>query len=206
MQSGQKNHLKGDAPGERMAEKIFAGEAARGRRRIKEAMHIRPTEPGDIPAIEKIYQKARKYMAESGNPDQWGKDWPPIGLIREDMARGESFVCCERGELLATFMFGDGPEPLYENDGADWLNDLPYTVVHRIASSGIHRGVGAFCLGWCAERSGNIRIDSHSANAPMRTLLLRSGYQMCGQTVARDGTPRIAFQRFDEETYKRRGR
>jgi len=36
------------------------------------------------------YQYARTFMAEHGNPNQWGPtNWPPEELIRADIAAGD---------------------------------------------------------------------------------------------------------------------
>ena len=41
-----------------------------------------------------IYAYARKFMAEHGNPNQWGPtNWPPEWLIKEDIEKGCSYVC-----------------------------------------------------------------------------------------------------------------
>ena len=47
-------------------------------------MKIRKTTEKDIERVMDIYAHARKFMAEHGNPNQWGKrNWPPEELIRE---------------------------------------------------------------------------------------------------------------------------
>ena len=39
---------------------------------------------GDLPQILRIYAHAREAMAASGNPTQWGDNFPPQELLRED--------------------------------------------------------------------------------------------------------------------------
>ena len=54
-------------------------------------MRIRKTKPEDIGRIMEIYAYARKFMAEHGNPNQWGPTrWPPEKLIRSDVSEGNS--------------------------------------------------------------------------------------------------------------------
>ena len=49
-------------------------------------MEIRKAVSGDLPRIMEIYAFARAFMAEHGNPHQWGhNNWPPETLIREDI-------------------------------------------------------------------------------------------------------------------------
>ena len=57
-------------------------------------MNIRHATEADLPAMMKIYEYARAFMAEHGNPNQWGaRNWPPESLIRQDIAAGKSYVC-----------------------------------------------------------------------------------------------------------------
>ena len=54
-------------------------------------MKIRKSEPQDLERILEIYAYARRFMAEHGNPDQWGPTcWPPESLVRSDIAAGNS--------------------------------------------------------------------------------------------------------------------
>lgn len=159
-------------------------------------MHIRRSTPADLPAMEEIYAAARAYMAEQGNPTQWGTANPRREWLEQDMAEGVSYVCVEDGQVVATFMFTTAGEPTYSyiEDGA-WPDDGPYGVVHRIATGGARKGAGAFCLNWCLERCGNLRIDTHRDNRPMRALLAKLGFACCGIIYVEDGTPRLAYYR-----------
>lgn len=148
-----------------------------------------------------IYARARRFMAEHGNPNQWGPtNWPPESLIRQDIADGKGYVCTDgNGRILGSFFYDFGPdiEPTYRDitDGA-WGSDSPYGVVHRIASSGEVRGVGAFCIGWAYEKSGHLRIDTHGDNFVMQNLLTRLGFRKRGIIhVVEDNDPRIAFEK-----------
>ena len=66
-------------------------------------------------------------------------------------------------------------------------------VVHRLASRA--RGAGAFCVEWCFEQCGSLKIDTHENNAPMRGLLAKLGFAYCGVIWVLDGEERIAFQK-----------
>ena len=168
-------------------------------------MRIRKTTEQDLPAVMAIYAAARAFMAETGNPRQWGATcWPPEALIREDIRRGRSYVCLSDGdEAAATFFFDKGMdiEPTYRDirDG-DWLDDGPYGVVHRIAADKRRpeKGVGAFCLNWAFSRCGHLRIDTHGDNRVMQGLLRKLGFTLCGTIfVAEDNDPRLAFEKTD---------
>ncbi len=123
-------------------------------------MKIRHTQERDIPRIMEIYARARQFMAEHGNPNQWGpNNWPPESLIRQDLDRGLSYVCeSDDGRVIGTFFytFGADVEPTYAQiDDGQWLDDSPYGAVHRIASDGSEPGIGKYCL------MGAVRPSAH---------------------------------------------
>ena len=160
-------------------------------------MTIRNTRPEELDELEIIYANARRFMAENGNPHQWGDEqYPSRALLEEDVRLGQSFVCVEGDEILATYCLTRGPEgyytPIYE--GA-WLDDADYVVVHRIANAGKKAGAGQFCLRHVLEHYGNLRIDTHPDNLPMQGLLNRMGFALCGTLYYTDGTPRLAYQK-----------
>lgn len=153
-----------------------------------------------------IYAFARSFMARHGNPDQWGPThWPPEELIRRDIAEGRSYVCVnDGGTVIGTFFFTHGAdiEPTYREitDGA-WLDGSPYGVVHRIASDGSEKGVGAFCLNWAYEQCGHLRIDTHGDNTVMQNLVRKLGFVHCGTIyVEEDDAPRLAYEKSGKTT------
>ena len=167
-------------------------------------MRIRKTTLQDLDRVMEIYAFARQYMAQHGNPNQWGPtNWPPEKLIRNDIADGSSYVCeNEAGKVIGTFFFIYGPdiEPTYRNitDG-NWLDDSPYGVVHRIASDGSEKGVGAFCINWAYEQCVHLRIDTHGDNTVMQNLVRKLGFVHCGTIyVLEDNAPRLAYEKSDK--------
>ena len=139
---------------------------------------------GDLPQILQIYAHAREAMAASGNPTQWGDNFPPQELLEEDIDSNRLFVDVVNGQLLGVFAFILGADPTYQviEDGA-WLNDtLPYGTIHRLASSGKSKGVAS-------------RADTHADNQIMQHLLEKNGFTRCGIIHVADGTPRIAYQK-----------
>lgn len=164
-------------------------------------MRIRHSAEADLWRIMEIYSFARKYMAEHGNPNQWGPtNWPPETLIRSDIRNGNSYVCLnDEGNVIGTFFFihGQDIEPTYREitDGA-WLDDSPYGVVHRIAGDGSEKGIGVFCINWAFEQCGHLRIDTHGDNIVMQNLVKKLGFVHCGTIyVEEDNNPRLAFEK-----------
>ncbi len=138
-------------------------------------------------------------MRSRGNAVQWVGGYPSRGLIAAGVDSGEQYVCVSEGEIVATFWFAIASEPTYAEIEGAWLDDAPYGVMHRLASDGSVKGAGAFCLDWCLEQCGNIRVDTHACNTVMQNLLERLGYTRCGVIFIADGTPRDAFQRMKNE-------
>ena len=165
-------------------------------------MQIRHSEERDLSRILEIYSHARAFMAEHGNPNQWGRtNWPPKELIRQDIREGHSYVCEWERKVVGTFYYNYGLNiaPTYEviRDGA-WLAEGPFGVVHRLAGDGSVKGIGRRCLSWAFEQCGHLRIDTHSDNLVMQNLLQSLGFQHCGTIFVReDCEPRLAYEKIE---------
>lgn len=165
---------------------------------IDSDMNIRYTELKDIDAVMKIYENARIFMKEHGNPGQWYQNnWPPLSLIREDICNQRSYVCIERNEIIGVFcmMRGTHVDPLYDEIEGKWHKNAEYGVVHRLAvKQGCH--AGTYCLEWAYEKCGYLRADTHPDNTVMQHLFDKLGFQKCGIVhVQEDDDPRIAYDK-----------
>lgn len=156
---------------------------------------IRPATLSDLPVIENIYAIARQFMADNGNPTQWGDGYPKRELLESDIEKGELFVYEEGGTLHGVFAFilGEDPTYAYIEDG-QWPNNKPYGTIHRIASDGQKKGVFTPCFAFALSRADEIRIDTHHDNLPMQHVVEKHGFQYCGVIYVSDGTPRKAYQ------------
>lgn len=159
-------------------------------------MEIRKTKRNELDQVMAIYEYARGFMAEHGNPTQWGTTEPPRELVEQDIENGKSYVCVENGKIAAVFYYAKEADETYANiyEGS-WPNDKEYGVVHRIASAGIVKGAGSFCLNWAYEQCKNLRIDTHRNNVVMQNLLKKNGFAYCGIIYIKDGTERFAYQK-----------
>ena len=158
---------------------------------------IRHTTYEDIPRLMEIYAYAREFMKQTGNPTQWGDNFPPQVFLENDVVNGNGYAMCDDdGRIYATFAFIVGDDPTYKNiyDGA-WLDDEPYGTIHRIASDGTHRGVLKTCVSFCEGIIPNLRIDTHNDNKVMQHQIEKNGFTRCGTIYVEDGSPRIAYQR-----------
>ncbi len=163
-------------------------------------MIIRHATENDFARMMEIYEYARGFMADHGNPNQWGPTkWPPADLLHEDIRMGHSYVCEENGVVVGTFYYNYGKdiEPTYAViENGEWLGNGDYGVVHRIAGDGSVKGIGSFCLNWAYEQCGHLRIDTHTDNQVMQNLLSKLGFKKCGIIyVVEDNYPRFAYEK-----------
>ena len=148
--------------------------------------------------IMAIYERAREFMAKTGNPDQWGMAYPPEDMIRQDILNGKCYVNLRDGNICAVFYFAIEEDPTYGYIEGAWLNDAPYGVIHRIAVGESGTGTAAECFQFAFEQCENLRIDTHEKNIPMQRCLAKNGFQRCGMIYLEDGDPRIAYQKVTE--------
>lgn len=158
-------------------------------------MTIRPAKIDDLEIILSIYSYARRQMALSGNPTQWGNDKPLSQTVLEDILKQQSYVMVYQNCICGVFAFIMGEDPTYRiiENGA-WLNDKPYGTIHRIAGNGKFKGIFSGALNFCTGKTDNIRIDTHQDNRIMQHLLEKYGFQKCGDIYIEDGSKRIAYQ------------
>lgn len=170
------------------------GRCVKGQRAIQ--MEIRKAVIQDIRDVMLIYDAARKFMRLNGNMDQWTNGYPREAVILDDIQNSNSYICMDKGQIAGVFSLIVGEDPTYRKiyEGC-WLNDKPYGTVHRIAVHVHNKGVAAFCLDWCFERCGNVKIDTHRDNTAMRRLVIKNGFTYCGIIYLTDGSERLAYQK-----------
>lgn len=160
-------------------------------------MEIRLAGKEDLPEILEIYAYAREQMRKNGNPTQWGNDRPLLAAIIEDLEKERMYLILSEGLICGVFVFYIGDDPTYQiiKNGA-WLNDLPYGVIHKVASNDRAGGILSAALTFAEKRTNNLKMDTHRDNRIMQRLLERNGFIKCGIIYTDDGTERIAYQRF----------
>ncbi len=155
---------------------------------------IRQSTGEDIPRLQEIFAAAREFMTMTGNPHQWGADYPGVELLLEDIASGDSYVCMKGERIVGTFVLRGGDDPTYAVINGAWLNDLPYATIHRIASSGEVKGIMHLAMEFALQRHKNIRIDTHRDNIVMQNAIRKEGFTYCGIIYCWNGSERLAFQ------------
>ncbi len=157
-------------------------------------MEIRRAVEEDLMAIMKIYEYARQFMAENGNPTQWSPAYPNVNLVEGDIANGNCYVCTEKETIVGTFAFIIGEEPTYHTiEQGNWHFDMPYGAIHRLAGNGEVKGVSKACFDFCKSKIDYLRIDTHADNTPMQAAILKNDFKQCGIIHVENGDPRIAY-------------
>ena len=156
-------------------------------------MTIRKALPEDLDAIMPIFTAAKAFMARTGNPTQWGADYPSRALILQDIAAGHCYAEETEGAIHGVFACIPGDDPTYRMIRGRWLNDAPYAAVHRVASDGALPGFTARCLDFCRAQCPELRVDTHEDNRVMQHLLEKYGFRRCGVILGHDGRERLAY-------------
>ena len=147
----------------------------------------------DLDEILQIYERARQFMAENGNPNQWGTTTPPTYQLEDDIEKGDLYVLIQDNLIHGVFYFFIGPDPTYgEIEDGCWRSDTPYGTIHRIAGDGTGGVLGA-AVAFGKQLINHIRIDTHHDNKVMQQAVLKYGFRRSGIIHLEDGDPRIAY-------------
>lgn len=161
---------------------------------------IRKARQEDLPRIEKIYAYARQFMAENGNPNQWGTTTPLTSQLEDDIQKGLLFVLVHEACIHGVFYFYIGADPTYTfiEDG-QWRSAAPYGTIHRIAGDG-SGGVLQAAVNYGKQQINHIRIDTHHDNKIMQRAVIKYGFRRSGIIYLENGSPRIAYDLITEES------
>ncbi len=155
---------------------------------------VEHAKPEDLDRLLELYAGARDYMSRSGNPTQWGADYPARAILEQDLGRGELYVIRRNKILCGAFVLALGEDPTYARIEGAWLRQGPYGTIHRLTGAEGERGIFAECLAFCRRSCPDLRADTHQDNRKMQQLLELNGFRRCGIIYVRDGSPRIAYQ------------
>lgn len=163
-------------------------------------MNIRPSQPGDLPALVDLFGEARGTIAQLGI-DQWQNGYPSEKVITEDIEKSQSYVVEQEGGILGTFVLVT-TEPTYDLIYEGQWQDETYLAIHRVAVKVASRGTGVAdrIIRYATEQAQSmgreaLRIDTHRGNLPMRRMLEKQGFQYRGVIYLTDGAPRVAYEK-----------
>ena len=164
---------------------------------------IRFAQKKDLDEIQEIYAYARKFMAEHGNPTQWGQNRPTEKTLRKDIEKEQLYVIEEEHRLQGVFALIIGEDPTYRKiEQGSWKDNSTYGTIHRIASAPEAHGIMAQVIAFAWGKIRHLRIDTHENNQVMQHLILKNGFEKCGIIFTDDGTPRIAFEKISDTKEK----
>lgn len=158
-------------------------------------MDIRQATTEDIWHLKELFDIARKFMLQTGNPNQWAPNYPSDEQILHDINSHDCFVCLQENNIVATFVLRGGIDPTYDviYEGT-WTNNNPYATIHRIASNGNVKGIFSKVMEFAKERYSTIRIDTHKDNKVMQKAIMKAGFKYCGIIHCWNGSERLAYQ------------
>lgn len=159
---------------------------------------VRKASVKDLPRIQEIYAYARTFMAETGNPNQWGKSHPPVSVLQQDIEKGDLYVICDGIHIHGVFYFWIGADPTYSVIYAgSWRSSTDYGTIHRIAGDG-SGGILKTAVAYGKRQINHLRIDTHEDNVVMQNAVTRQGFSRRGIIHLADGAPRIAYDLLTE--------
>lgn len=156
---------------------------------------IRRATAEDISRLNEIFEVARRFMRDTGNPNQWNDGYPDTEQITKDIVKGNCYAIEQCNQIVATFTLYQGIDTTYNiiREGR-WLNDQPYATIHRLASTGKVKGMMHLATMFALRQNDNIRIDTHRDNKVMQHAITKEGFTYCGIINCRDGSERLAYQ------------
>ena len=153
---------------------------------------IRNATVSDLDGILRIYDIARETMRDTGNPNQWGPEYPGTAILLEDIRKGNLYVIQAGNVIRGCFVLAEGEDPTYTViEEGTWSYSENYGTIHRLAGNG--GGIFQACLTFCKTKCRYLRVDTHRDNRVMLGLLETSGFTRCGKIYVADGSERIAF-------------
>lgn len=155
---------------------------------------IRKTTPEDLEELLKLFDIAREYMRQEGNPTQW-QGYPTKEILLDDIKREESYVLLLDNEIVATMMLSFKEDTTYQDIQGNWITQGDYGVIHRIAVKYPKQHLASELLNFALSYNYPIRIDTHSDNKPMINFLSKHGFEYCGIIRLSNGDPRFAYER-----------
>lgn len=158
-------------------------------------MIIREARTEDLERILEIYEIAKAFMRETGNPHQWNSHYPDSKTLEEDIHKHQLFVMEEDSIIHSVFAFIIGEDPTYKKIEGAWLDHSTYGTIHRIASDGTRHQVFNKTVNFCSKRCLHLRVYTHEDNKIMQKVILKNGFKETGIIYVEDGTPRIAFEK-----------
>lgn len=160
---------------------------------------IRKAANSDIEQIMTIVRSAQQSLRELGI-DQWQDNYPNIASIECDIKEGVGYVYLADDTIVGYAAIVTTGEEAYNEINDQWLYGSNYVVVHRLCvHASCHRSGIAIKLMHHAANIGRdislpaFRIDTHSGNIRMQSMLKKLGFRQVGIVHYSSGE-RVAYE------------
>lgn len=163
---------------------------------------MRPFELKDLPEVLLLLAEAKESLKNQGIP-QWQQGYPNEESLKEDFSQKVGYVLEESGRIIGYSALIIGKDPSYQNIKGNWLTKGSlYATCHRLMMTR-NKSKGSsdtFLQGLITlakeKNASSLRVDTHEKNQPMRQLLKRQGFELCGEVVlASSQEKRLAFEK-----------
>lgn len=166
-------------------------------------MIIRKATKEDINSIIKIFDNASKFIASYGS-DQWqGYSKPSEKSVIRDMQNETAYVLVDDDAVIGYMSLSFDKDTNYDKiKNGRWESNYDYGVIHRLSLDDSARGKGLskvlfdFAEQECINKNiRSIRIDTHSLNVPMKSILKNRKYKKCGIVTIPPDLQREAYEK-----------
>lgn len=146
---------------------------------------LRKITRADFPEVLTLLTEGKKHLKEKNIP-QWQDGYPNEETILNDFNQKQGYVWMKAGKILGYGVLLLEEEKSYEEITGKWLTEKKaYGTIHRFTVKQGSRASDEFlqaleALGKSLGKE-SIRIDTHEKNTPMKKLLQRNNYFLCGK-------------------------
>ena len=161
---------------------------------------LEPAKTDELALCISILREGRAFQQEQGFT-QWTDEYPTPALIESDIREQQGYLFKIDGEAAGYMYLSFDGDQTYPSIEGQWLSDIPYAVVHRIAFSRRFAGRGLSTAAFgeiqkLCEKKGfrSIRIDTDKKNQRMQHVLEKNGFKFCGYVLF-DGDKKWAYEK-----------
>ncbi len=157
----------------------------------------------DLDQVMEAVEASREVLRLQGN-GQWQDGYPNKDDFVNDIKNGRLFVTYEDdpNEIIGVCALTYREEDYHHLYEGEWLTNLPYMVMHRVAIKEKYRNQGygkklfeVFIEQAKKEGFNSLRIDTHEGNKVMRHLIESFGFVYCGKAILTPDKDRMVFEK-----------
>ena len=157
----------------------------------------------DLDQVMEAVEYSRFLLKLQGN-GQWQDGYPNKNDFINDINNGRLFVTYDKNpkEIIGVCALTYREEDYHHLYEGEWLTDLPYMVMHRVAIKKEYQGKGygkklfeVFIEQAKLEGYKSLRIDTHEGNVVMRHIIESFDFVYCGKAILTPNKDRMVFEK-----------